>query len=575
MERRLAAILAADIVDYSRLMGEDEARMIAALKSLRAELLEPAVTAAGGQVVKRMGDGWLVEFSSIGAAVNCALAIQQGLVDHELIRLRIGIHTGDITFDEEDIFGDGVNVAARLEAMAEPGAILISDSAHNGLDGKAAADFAPHGTHQLKNIARPIEVWRWGGSANGLSDTATDPAELDRPSLVVLPFDNLSNDPEQEYIADGIVEELTSAFSRIRNLFVIARNTAFTFKNQPKDIRAIARDLGVRYVLEGSVRRGGSKLRVSVQLANGSDGQQIWAQNFDGDLEDVFELQDTITRAIVGQLQPTIRDEEIRLAKRKPPSNLHAYDLTMRAFPYAWSLDRRENRKAVELLQSAIADDPEYALAYALLSWCEGQQVVYQWTSDTSDASARSLELARQAYKLDPNDPIVLAGLASAQTFAGSLDEARDNLERALSLDQDSAWAWARYGWLLYYLGEDQAAADAFERALRISPYDPMNFNNYFGLGGIEVLRGNYEAAVVLIERGLREHPEAIWANRLLCAAYAQNGQLDKAQACVKRLLIEYPDLTTDKILNAIPFRNDDFRRRYREGLLAAGLPAS
>ena len=574
VERRLAAILAADVVDYSRLMGEDQDRTLLALKQLRADLLAPAVERHQGRLVKSMGDGWLVEFPSIAAAVLSAIEVQTGLIDHELIRLRIGIHIGDVAFEDEDVFGDGVNIATRLEKLARPGEVLISDTAHQSLDLKAAGQFVGGEPHQLKNIARPVLVWRWPTSGEAPPTDPAPPLSLpDKPSIVVLPFDNLSDDKEQEYLADGVVEELTSALSRIHNLFVIARNTAFTYKNKEKDIRAVAAELGVRYVLEGSVRRSSSRIRVTVQLIDGADGDHIWANNFDRDIDDLFVLQDDITAAIVGQIHPTIRDAEIRRARRQPPGSRQAYDLTMRAFPFAWSLDLDDANRAIELLKKAVEIDPDYALAYSMWSWCEGQKIVYQWNHDTDTTVEKAIDLASKAFALDPNDPTVLTCLATAQTFARRLAEAGDNIERALKLDPNSAWAWARYGWLQYYTGNGDEGIQAFRNAMRLSPLDPMNFNCYIGLGAIQSLMGNHDEGIANIERGMREHPQAVWANRILCAAHALNGQLEEAQNC--RALLEkfYPGLTATAVVTAIPFTDATFIERYQKGLVLSGLP--
>jgi adenylate cyclase len=570
-QRRLAAILAADVVGYSRLMSEDESGTLGALRYLRREVFEPTVREYQGTLVKSMGDGWLVEFASVADSVGCAIRVQEALADHERIKLRVGLHVGDVTFEDEDIYGDGVNVASRLQELADPGAIVISAAARSGIDQNLSAGFADLGAHDLKNIPEPVPAFGWGMSeVSGKSKGLVLP---DKPSIVVLPFDNMSGDPEQEYIADGIVEELTSALSRIHNLFVIARNTAFTFKGRPKNIREIAQELGVRYVLEGSVRRGGDKLRVTVQLIEGTDASHIWANNFDSTLKDIFELQDAMTMAIVGQIHPTIRAEEIRRSRRRRPSDMRAYDYVMQAFPLAWSLEKSSNETARNLLETAIAIDPEYAFAYAILSWCEGQRIVYQWTDDRAPVSKRCLKLARKAYELDPKDPTVLTGLATAQTFADQLDEALDNLDRALVIDPNSAWAWSRHGWAQYYLGNVASGRESFRKALQISPLDPMNFNCYIGLGAVETAAGNHQQAINYIERGLRERPEATWANRILSCCYALNGQPDKAKACVERLLEIYPDLTTEKVISAFPLRSQAYIAQYRRGLKLAGLP--
>jgi adenylate cyclase len=567
-QRKIAAILSADVAGYSRLMSEDENGTLAALRSLRDHLTR-LVDDNRGNIVKSMGDGWLIEFASVVDAANCAIGVQAQLKDNDVIELRIGIHIGDIVHEDDDIFGDGVNVASRLQEVATPGGVALSSRAHEFLDDKSAELFTNAGIVNLKNIAEPVRVYAVGGVKSAGSELPLP----DKPSIVVLPFDNLSADKEQEYLADGVVEELTSALSRIHNLFVIARNTAFTYKNKENDIRAVAAELGVRYVLEGSVRRSSSRIRVTVQLIDGADGDHMWASKFDRDIDDLFVLQDDITAAIVGQIHPTIRDAEIRRARRQPPDSSRAYDLTMRAFPFAWSLDSDDANRAIELLKEAVEIDPDYALAYAIWSWCEGQKVVYQWTDDTDMTVEKAIDLASKAYVLDPNDPTVLTCLATAQTFARRLAEAGDNLERALKLDPNSAWAWARYGWLQYYTGNGDEGIRAFRNAMRLSPLDPMNFNCYIGLGAIQSLMGEYDEGIANIERGMREHPLAVWANRILCAAYALNGQLEEAQKCRAQLETFYPELTATAVVTAIPFTDTAFIERYQKGLVLSGLP--
>lgn len=306
MKRRLAAILIADVVDYSRLMGEDEARTLAALAELRKKLFEPVVAERGGKVIKRMGDGWIVEYPNVSDAVTSAIEVQVGLADHETIRLRIGVHTGDATLQDDDIYGDGINVAARLEALAEPGQVLISDTAHHSLDGKAAKQFSGGQTQQLKNIERPVAVWRWPATSDVPVKESGALVLPDKPSIAVLAFDNMSGDPEQEFLSDGITDEIINSLSRNRVFFVIARNSSFTYKGQAVDLTRVSRELGVRYVLEGSVRKAGNRVRITAQLVDALDGNQIWADKFDGDLTGLFAVQDEIAQNIVSTVAPEL-----------------------------------------------------------------------------------------------------------------------------------------------------------------------------------------------------------------------------------------------------------------------------
>ncbi len=583
MERRLAAILAADVVGYTALMGVDEAGTLRRMTELRQDILEPLITEHHGRIVKLMGDGLLVEFASVVDTVACALAWQENVTKHEAdgdadtrLRFRIGINLGDVIEEGDDIHGEGVNIAARLEGLAEPGGICLSSDAYRQAKGRIEAEFEDMGEQALKNVAEPVRVYRIAGDSSGTASAAPAKAPLalpDKPSIAVLPFTNMSGDPEQEYFADGMVEEITAALSRVRSFFVIAWSSAFAYRNKTTNVREIAKELSVRYLLEGSVRRSGDRVRIMAELLQGDDGHQIWAGKYEGTMDDVFEFQDSITSAIVGVIQPTIREAEIRRSRRKPPSNLQAYDYVMQAFAHAWMLDRAGNKAAMALLEKAMAADPSYALAFALASWCEAQKSVYQWAEDLDRAKERSLAFARKAFSLDPNDPTVLAALGEAETFAGEMDAAVEHIERALEYDPNSAWAWGRKGWLHYYLAQFDQGVAAFENALRLSPKDPMNFNVFIGLGLVHFMAERYADAIEYINRGLRENPDAIWGFRPLSVCYAHAGCLDEARECVDKLLQEYPNLTVDGIIRAIPHVNSELRERYRRGLILAGVP--
>ena len=580
VQRRLAAILATDMVGFSRLMGLDEDATIARQKAHRKELFDPTIALHHGRIVKATGDGLLVEFNSVVDAVRCAAEVQHMVAQREAgepedrrMLYRMGINLGDIVIDGDDIFGDGVNIAARLEGLAETGGICISDVVHQSVAGKLDLAFEDLGDQQVKNIAKPVHAHRLIVDRVQAEPSASPLSLPDKPSIAVLPFDNMSGDPEQEYFADGIVEDITAALSRVRSIFVIARNSAFAYKKKPTDIRKIASELNVRYLLEGSVRRAGKRLRITAQLIRGSDGAHIWADKYEGALDDIFELQDSITSAIAGVIQPAIRNEEIHLSRRKPPSNLQAYDYVMQAFPYAWMLDRTDNNAAVELLEKAMAADPGYALAFALASLCEGQKSVYQWTENLDVAKQKALSLARKAFSLDPNDPTVLTALGTAQTFGGEIEGALENIRRALEIDPNSAWAWSRKGWLYYYGFDFSAGVSAFENALRLSPLDPMNFNCFIGLGALHMAGEKYGEAIAYVQRGLRENPDALWAYRLLAICYAHLGRKEEAKKCVDILQQEYPDLNVENIIRAVPLQDPAARQRYRQGLILAGVP--
>ena len=560
MGRRLAAILAADVVGYSRLMGEDEAGTLNALKALRSELVAPKIAEHQGRVVKVMGDGLLAEFGSVVDAVECAVAIQEGAVQRQAdeqpgITLRIGINVGDVIIEGSDIYGDGVNVAARLEALANPGGICVSGSVREHITGKLDHDFVDDGERTIKNIARPVHVWRWTGAkapAPGL-ETSTLPLP-DKPSIAVLPFDNMSGDPEQEYFSDGVVEALTAALSRIRDFFVIARNSAFVFKGQSKSVREIGRDLGVAYVLEGSVQRAGQRLRITVQLIATEDERHVWAEKYDGSLEDIFDLQDRITEQVAGALQPSIRLAEIERARRKPPQDMGAYDYTMRAFKHVWMLEKEEATDALDLLNKALEIDPDYPLALALAAWCHAQSSVYNWADDIELAKSQGLALAEKAAGLSTDDPLILTVLGTVHTFVRNYGAARIMLERAIALDPNAAWAHSRLGWLDTYADRPEEAREYFEKALRLSPVDPMNFNNMVGIASTYQVAGDDNAAANMFQRALDERRNALWIHRNLAPALLGAGREQEAKQSYDAMMAAYPDMTVRRYKEAMVF---------------------
>jgi adenylate cyclase len=578
-ERRLAAILAADIAGYSRLLGTDEEGTLARLKAHRRELIDPKIAAHRGRLVKTTGDGLLVEFASVVDALRCATEMQQAMAGRnagtpapERIEFRIGLHQGDVVVEDGDILGDGVNVAARLEGLAEPGGICVSARVQEDAAGKLDLAFDDIGEHNLKNIARPIRVYR---VASDIAATATARAGLplpDKPSVAVLPFQNMSGDPEQEYFADGMVEDITAALCRVRDFFVIARNSAFSFKGRAIPVQQISRELGVRYLIEGSVRRSGNRVRITAQLIDGNSGNHLWADRYEGAITDVFDLQDRITESVVGAIQPSVRSAEIERSRRKRPESLAAYDLVLRAYPSVWSLERAANAEALKLLDQAIAIEPDYQLALSLAAWCHAQQSVYNWTTDLSGARRETLRLTQAAAALGGEDPTVLTVLGAAHTIVRNYEIAARMLEKALILDPNSAWAWNRSGWLQSYLDRADTAIEHFERALRLSPFDPMNFNAFIGIGGAHFVAGRYTETARWFEKGLLEQPSATWAYRNLVPAYALLGREEEARAGLSRLLQEYPDLTISKIMSALVFSQPTLDR-LAEGLRRAGMP--
>jgi len=587
VERRLAAVLAADIAGYSRLMGSDEEGTLARLKAVRKTLVDPAIAAHRGRIVKTTGDGLMAEFASAVDAARCAVEIQREMAERNAsvppelrIEFRIGIHVGDIIIDDNDIFGDGVNIAARLEGIAEPGGICISDDAYRQIRGKIDVVFDDVGLQTLKNIAEPMRSWHLqladhGDAAIPSSSSLSQAQDLtlpDKPSIVVLPFDNMSAEPGQDYLADGIVEAITAALSCIRSFFVIARSSAFTYKCRTTNARQIGKELGVAYLLEGSVQKAGNRLRIIVQLIETQGGAHVWSSRFDGTLDEFFDLEDRITEQVAGALQPSVRIAEIERARRKRPQDLSSYDYTMRAMPHVWALEKEESAKALELLEKALAIDPQYPLALSLAGWCHAQRAVYTWVDDIAGSQATARSLAERAADLSGDDPLVLAVLGAVHTFVRNHGTARVLLERAVSLDPNCAWAWSRLGWLENYADQPQKAIGNFERALRLSPIDPMNFNNYVGIGSAHEWAQEYDEAVTYYRRALQERPNARWIYRALAASLSGAGRVEEARQAYAEMMRNYPDLTISKVRQAMVF-SDAYLDRLAENFRRLGLP--
>lgn len=579
MKRRLSTILAADVVGYSSLMSADEVGTLSALKWHRAKLFEPAIAQHGGRTVKLMGDGTLIEFSSVVNAVQCAISIQEALIQKAgTIHLRIGINLGDIIIESDDIYGDGVNIAARLEQMAEADGILVSDDVYRHSCGKMEAIFEDLGEQKIKNIDQLVRIWRWhnGVSAEQKAFTASQSNPKltlpDKPSLAVLPFDNMSGDVDQDYFADGVVEALTAALSRIRSFFVIARNSAFAYKGQPTNVRDIGRELGVGYVLEGSVQRAGGRVRITVQLIETHTGAHVWAEKYDGSVDDIFDLQDSITEQVAGALQPSIRLAEIERVGRKRPQDFGAYDFTMRAFKHVWALEKAEAAKGLKQLNQALEKEPDYPLALALAAWCHAQGSVYNWVSDIENSKSTALGLAERAADLSADDPLILTVLGTVHTFVRNYGAARVLLQRAVVIDPNSAWAWSRLGWLSTYADRPSEAKEHFERALRLSPLDPMNFNVFVGLASALQVEGKDNQAAEMFLRALDERPNAMWIHRNLAPALLSAGREAEAKASRDALMAAYPEMTIKRFKEAMVF-SPAVLDRIGQQLFKLGVP--
>src|SRR6202165_5387368 len=476
VERRLAAILAADVAGSCRLIGIDEEGTLARLKPLRKTLFDPKIAEHHGRVVKNTGDGALVEFASVVGAVRCADEIQRGMAEQNIdvpqdkrIELRIGIHVGDIIIEENDIFGDGVNIAVRLEGIAEPGGISISDDARRQIRGKVDITFEDLGSQSLKNIAEPMRVWR---VPNGRAVPAVpnrlpvgDALPLpDKPSIAVLPFANMSGDPEQDYFADGMVDDIITALSHFKALFVIARNSSFTYKGRAVDVKQVGRELGVRYVLEGSVRKAANRVRITGQLVDTATGAHLWADRFDGGLGDIFDLQDQVTESVVGAIAPAVEKAEIERAKRKPTESLDAYALYLRGSARLYEFaSRQANAEALRLFKSAIELDPDFASAYGRAASCYAWAKGDGWISITANEIAEVTRLAQRAVEVGKDDAIVLAPSGFALAFiVRDLEVGAALIDRALALNSNLAEAWNFGGWVKNFLGEPEPAIEPF-----------------------------------------------------------------------------------------------------------------
>ena len=562
MKQRLAAILAADVAGYSRLMAADERATVAALDAARG-IFRRIIESNQGRVIDMAGDSVLAVFEAATGAVSAAMAVQKELgsaadmvPEDRQMRFRIGVHLGDIMEKSDGtVYGDGVNIAARLQGLAEPGGIAVSEAVQAAQRNRLPTAFDDLGEHTVKNIAHPVRAFRVrvdGAAAS--AGVAPSLALPDKPSIAVLPFNNLSGDPEQEFFADGVVEAITATLSRIRSFFVIARNSAFCYKGKAVNLREVSRELGVRYVLEGSVQKAGNRLRITVQLIDAVADSHIWADRVDGTLEDLFELQDRITERVAGALQPSIRLAEIERARRKRPQDLGAYDYTMRAMPLVWALEMEASENALNLLGRALAIDPEYPLALSLAGWCHAQRMVYNWTDDIDAASSAALSHAERAAELSGDDPLILAVLGAVHTFLRNYGTARIMLERAVALDPNAAWAWSRLGWVENYSDHPERAIEYFQRALRLSPLDPMNFNNYVGMGAAHEVAERYDEAVALYRRGLQERPHALWILRNLVASLVGAGRLEEAKVEFAHLCSAYPGFTIAKFRKAMVY---------------------
>jgi len=580
VERRLAAILAADVAGYSRLMGVDEEGTLAALKAIRRELGDPKIAEHRGRIVKTTGDGLLAEFQSVVDAVRCAIEVQRAMADRNAgapaekrIEFRFGIHQGGHHLEDGDIFGDGVNLAARLEGLAEPGGICVSGRVRADAVGKVDVAFDDLGEQSLKNIARPLRVYRVRlGEVPATNTPAAALALPDKPSIAVLPFQNMSGDPEQEYFADGMVEEIITALSRIRWLFVIARNSSFTYKGKAVDVTQVGRELGVRYALEGSVRKGGNRVRITAQLIDATNGAHLWADRFDGELEDVFELQDKVAISVAGVIEPTLRQAEIERARRKRPDSLDAYDLYLRALPYAFTSMPEDADKALPLLAKAIELEPDYAAAHAIIGFCHvGRYMRGGLQEETRIAALRH---ARLAIAGGSDDAAALATAGFVIAVCGhDYETALTAFDRSFALSSSLALALGFSSVVRAWKGEDAIAVAQANRALRLSPFDHLLYLPYVGLAYANFAAGRFEETVAAASLAIQSNPRFSVPQILHAAALGCLDRSQEAKAAVQRLLELQPGLTVASAILSARYVNPENIAALANALRRAGLP--
>jgi len=575
--RRLAAILAADIAGYSALMGADEAGTVRDLKAHQAVVL-PMITEHGGRIIDTAGDGILAEFSSVVNAAECAVAIQlamaqrnAGAEETRRMHFRIGINQGDVVFDDSRIYGDGVNIAARLETIAEPGGICISRKVYEEITGKMQLAFMDLGEQQLKNIAQPIRVYRISGEQLAVPQLSVKPALAlpDKPSIAVLPFTNMSGDSEQDYFADGMVEEIITALSRIRWLFVIARNSSFTYKDRAVDVKQVGRELGVLYVLEGSVRKAEHRIRITAQLLDATAGAHLWADRFEGTLDDVFELQDNVASSVAGAIEPTLRTAEYQRSIRRPTDDLTAYDLYLQARVAHNSGDRESTMRALELVGQALNRDPNYGSALAVAAGCQCNIYLGARTNDLEATRHEGIGLARRALHVAGDDPYVIAKAAFALgLFGEDIATAVALIDRSLQLNPSFAHGWYQSGSLRMWAGQYDIAIEHLETSIRLSPRE-SRWTRYLMIGVGHLFARRSEKAAEMFGLSLQENSGWPPTLRFMASCLAHMGRLKEAQEIVTRLRA----ITPFVIPSAEHYRIREDREYFLDGLrLAAGI---
>ncbi|CCE94911.1 adenylate cyclase [Sinorhizobium fredii HH103] len=580
IRRRLAAILAADVVGYSRLMERDEKSTHTLLMGRWKEVLEPLVALHQGRVFKRTGDGVLVEFGSAVNAVECAAALQQAMAaanrdipEDQAIVLRVGVNLGDVMVEDSDLYGDGVNVAARIEALAEPGGVALSDGIHEYVHGRTGLDFIDSGYHEVKNIERPVHIWTWSPNNRTsvpIKTAAESPPQLPKkPSIAVLPFDNMSGDPEQGYFADGITEDIITDLSKVSGLFVIARNSSFAYKGKTPDIRKVSRELGVRYVLEGSVRRAADRIRINAQMIDGTTGGHLWAERYDRGLEDIFAVQDEVTRTIVNALRVKLTTGEEERREGRGKVDPEAYDLLVRARQAILQFNSQSSMEARSMLQRAIAIDPGLAAAYASLSIIALTDFINRWNGATPEDLTQAFDLAQKAIDTDDTEPLGPHALSLALSWMRRLDEAEVAAQRAIELDPNLASGYTALGTIRDFQGRHEDALPLYAQAHRLDPQFDLSLHFQ---GRALLSLGRYDEAESVLKRRLTLSPRSDMTRFYLACLYGRIGRHEEARRYWREVLEVNPDFSVDHLRRALPYRNPNMLDRLVDGLREAGV---
>ena len=578
--RRLAAILAADIAGYSALMGADEARTVRDLKGHQAAVL-PMISQFDGRIIDTAGDGILAEFPSVVNAVRCAVAIQSkmaernsGIEPERRMHFRLGINIGDVVYDEVRIYGDGINVAARLESIAEPGGICISSKVYEEVNGRIDLAYQDIGPQQFKNITRPVRAYRVHLDCFAPTAAAHALTLPDKPSIAVLPFQNMSGDPEQEYFADGMVEEIITALSRIPWLFVIARNSSFTYKGRSVDVKQVGRELGVRYVLEGSVRKAASRVRITGQLIDATTNAHLWAERFDGNLEDVFDLQDQVATSVAGAIAPKLEQAEIERAKHKPTESLDAYDYFLRGMASYHEWNRQGTEDALRLFYRAVELDPSFASAFGMAAYCHVWRRANGWMIDPARELTEASRLATRAVELGRDNSVALCwgGFAIARA-GGDLDRGAAFIDQALVLNPNLATAWGFSGRVRVYRGEHDLAIEHLQRSMRLSPRDPEIYGFQGSTAYAHLFAGRYEEASSWADKAMSNNANFLPVTAVATASHALAGHIWKAKVAMEWLRRINPTLRVCTLHDHFTFRRVEDMTRLADGLRSAGLP--